>query len=423
MPAHACASGSPSFPSSLATLQAKSADSFVDSVGLNVHFSFSGPYLTYESQMLRALQSLGVRHLRDQMAWQGTSSGSPFYTVHKTLASYGIKTDYILTSIDYPMSQVTAYPSLVNDMEAIEPTNEYDASGASNWANAIRSQQETLANTVHGSSAFARVILLAPSMAQPLNASQIGDISGHADAGNLHAYFGGWNPGNSGTNGANNAGYFLKLSALYMPHKPAWVTETGYWSARVPYYGGAGVGESVMATYTPRELFAFWLAGVPRTYVYELIDSNTTDLFGLFSSNGTAKPAYYALKGLLNLLSDPGSTFAPGKLTYCVTGADTQVKQILFQKRDGSFYIALWVEAPSLNATNEADIIVPTQTLQVILGKAVQSATQYSWQTSGQVSTSSLMPGASFPVAVGPQLTILQLVPTHATTPPSRRRR
>jgi hypothetical protein len=361
--------------------------------------------------MLQALQSLGVRHVRDQMAWEGSSSNSPFYTVHKTLGSYGIKTDYILTSINYPMSQVQAYPSLVNDMEAVEATNEYDTSGASNWASAIRSQQTTLASTVRGSSAFANVKLLAPSLAQPQLASQIGNVAQYADAGNLHAYFGGWNPGNSGTNGANNAAYFLNQSALYMPSKPAWVTETGYWSTQAAYYGGAGTGATVMATYTPRELFAFWLAGVPRTYLYELIDSNTSSFFGLFSNNGTAKPAYYALKGLLNLLSDPGSTFTPTGLTYSVTGGNSQVQQILFQKRDGSFYLALWVEASSLNVATEANITVPTQSVQVQLGSAAQSVTQYAWQTSGQVTTSNLTPGTSVPVTIGPQLTILKLVP------------
>jgi hypothetical protein len=71
------ASASPSSSSSLTALQAKSADSSVDPVGANVHCSYyDGPYLTYEPHRLRALQSFGVRHVRDQMAWKDTPPSS-----------------------------------------------------------------------------------------------------------------------------------------------------------------------------------------------------------------------------------------------------------------------------------------------------------------------------------------------------------
>ncbi len=71
------ASASPSSSPSLAAVHAKSADSSVDPVGSNVHFSdYGGPYLTYEPHILQALQSFGVRHVRDQMSWKDTPPSS-----------------------------------------------------------------------------------------------------------------------------------------------------------------------------------------------------------------------------------------------------------------------------------------------------------------------------------------------------------
>ncbi len=130
---------------------AQPADSFVNSVGLNVHFSYYGSIYTAQTpQMISYIGQLNIRHLRDQMAWQGTSSSSAFYAVHDQLGNMGVKIDYILTALNYPMSQVAAYPGLVNDMEAVEAMNEYDASGDPSWVAEITAQQTALYGQIHG---------------------------------------------------------------------------------------------------------------------------------------------------------------------------------------------------------------------------------------------------------------------------------
>ncbi len=63
-----------------------------------------------------------------------------------------------------------------------------------------------------------------------MNATLLGDVSGISDAGNSHAYFAGWNPGNDGVNGKNNPAYFANKAAINSGSKPLWVTETGFWS-------------------------------------------------------------------------------------------------------------------------------------------------------------------------------------------------
>jgi hypothetical protein len=398
-----------SAPSSIPGVTAKSADSFVDSVGINVHFGYNNtPYYTLSSQLVTYLGQLGVRHLRDNMEWEGTTASSPLYAIHNQLGALGIKTDYILTSLTQPMSQVASFAGLVNDMEAVEATNEYDASGDANWVANITAQQTTLYNQIHGSTATKGVTVLAPALAQSYNDPQLGNLSAISDASNLHAYFAGWNPGNPGTGGAANAAYYLQY--VNDPGKPTWITETGYYSDHVPYGGGFGVGEALQATYTPRSMFQWWMAGATRSYTYELIDAiSSNNFWGLIRYDGTPKPAFYAAKNLLTLLSDPGAPFSPGSLAYSLSGASSQVQQLLFQKRDGSFYLALWVEAAGMNAITGADITVPQQTVLVALGNFPSTVTSYQWDATGTMTTTSLSQSQSVSVSVGPNITVLKI--------------
>lgn len=390
--------------------QAQAADAFVNSVGVNVHFGYYGTsYSSQTPQLISYLGQLNVRHVRDSMVWQGTAPSSPFYQVHDQLGTMGIKTDYILLSPSYPMSQVAAYPSLVNDLEAVEPTNEYDASGDPNWAQTITHQQIDLYNQIHGSAETQNITVIAPSLEQPQKASQLGNISAVADVGNTHAYFGGWNPGNDGTSGEANPAYFINLALVNAPTKPVWMTETGYWSVQAPYYGGDGVGEALMATYSPRLLFQTWLAGASRTYIYELADESSTSFFGLIRNDGSPKPAFYAVSNLLALLNDPGAAFTPGSLSYALSGASPQVHQLLFQKRDGSYYLALWVEAPGMNGATLQTISVPSQTVQILLGQFPSAVTSYQWSSAGTITTTSLSASQAISVSVGPNITVLKI--------------
>jgi len=389
---------------------AQAADAFVDSVGVNVHFGYYGTsYTSQTPQLISYLGQLNVRHVRDSMVWQGTATSSPFYQVHDQLGTMGIKTDYILLSPSFPMSQVAAYPSLVNDLEAVEPANEYDASGDPNWAQTITQQETDLYNQIHGSAETQNITVIAPSLEQPQNASQLGNISAIADVGNTHAYFGGWNPGNAGTGGEANPTYYINLALVDVPAKPVWMTETGYWSVQAPYYGGDGVGEALMATYTPRLLFQSWLAGASRTYIYELADESSTSFFGLIRNDGSAKPAFYAVSNLLALLNDPGAAFTPGSLSYALSGASPQVHQLLFQKRDGSYYLALWVEAAGMNGASLQTTAVPSQTVQILLGQFPAAVTSYQWSSAGTITTTTLSASQAISVSVGPNITVLKI--------------
>jgi hypothetical protein len=390
-------------------VQAKSADSFVDAVGLNVHFGYLGSiYTSQTAQLLSYLGHLHVRHLRDQMFTLESSSANTLFSIHNQLGKMGMKTDYGITSIDFPISEISQYPGLVNDMEALEATNEYDASGDTSWASKILAQQSALYQQTRGSTAMENVIVIAPSLAQPEYAAQLGDISAISDTGNSHAYFQGWNPNNPGAH-INNTSYFLRLAEVNVPAKPTWVTETGFWTVEGQYWGGIGDGEQLSATYAPRVLLEFWLAGAQRTYVYELADESDITFFGLLRNDGTPKPAFYAVSNLLGLLDDPGPPITPGSLAYQLSGASPLVHEALFQKRDGSYYLALWVEAPGLDPATLAVSAVPSQTVQVILGQFPEGVISYQWNASGTMVTAALQASQSISVSIGPNLTILKI--------------
>ena len=66
--------------------------------------------------------------------------------------------------------------------------------------------------------------------------------------------------------------------------------------------------------------------------------------FGLFDNDGkTMKPAGHAMANLIGLLADPGPAFQPGRLDFVVSGDNVQT--ILLQKRDGEFWLALWLSS------------------------------------------------------------------------------
>jgi hypothetical protein len=152
--------------------------------------------------------------------------------------------------------------------------------------------------------------------------------------------------------------------------------------------GHRPVSERVAGIYVPRLLLDYFgqlsSSGqtVKRTFLYELIDQGTSltniqHRFGLLRNDLSEKPAYKALKNLLALLADPGPAFAPGLLDYSLESATSDVRRLLLQKRDGSFWLALWREADVWNESTGGDLHPGEQRVTVRLARPVASATAY----------------------------------------------
>ena len=389
--------------------KAGSADDFVNSVGINVHLNYlDTPYANFP-QVLQALQQLGVRHVRDGLidtTWPG------YYDRHNQLGRSGIKGTFI-TSPAQSAALLLAYPARMRDsFEAYEAPNEYDQSSDPTWAATLTSFVAKLDRTVKGNSISSRFSVIGPSLTRQDSYAKIRGICSF-DFENLHNYFGGHNPGTVGwgANGYGSISWNLSNVSTDCSGKPVITTETGY---QTDLTLNQGIPEDVAAKYVPRIFLEQWLHGIQRTYLYELIDrppggAAADSGYGLLRSDLSFKPAYSSLMNLLHLLADPGSAYADQPLHFVLTGDVSRVDHALFEKRNGHFYLAIWVEEPSYDVDRKQAI--PVAARHVVLqtdGKV--NVLSHAFDQSGAMRTTSLGISATHPVEVSDSVTILEVV-------------
>jgi len=386
------------------------ADAFVQSIGIDAHFS-QGPYNgSQESTVVRLLTASGIRHIREGMV------GSLVPTV-QSLAASGIRATYV-TDINMSDSAIKSWPNIVgNSFEAYEGPNEPNYLGG-NWASRTRSFMQRLNADVKGTPSLSGFPILAPAVSG--GETQLGDISALVDYGNIHDYFATYNPGTPGWGNYHPAGvygslaYNVNTERSVSGSKPIMATETGYGST--PTGTSSYLDDATAAKYITRTYFVHYNAGVARTFAYEFLDQNTTGLpftnNGLVDINMRPKPAYKALQAIIADLADPGATsFSATPLSYQLTGNLANVQHTLLQKSDGSYYLALWLEVQSWSRGQAS--AVPAQTVNVVTQNALSSASVMQLDDTGNATTSALtgMPGHSISVPVRDRISIIRLVP------------
>jgi hypothetical protein len=400
-------------------VQAYQSDSFVDSIGVVTHLTYTNTnyYLEWPT-VFNDLESLGVRHIRD--GYYDWTPGTPFFAEHQQLASAHIKTDYVIpyNSSTTP-SAIESIASQVGDMEAVEAPNECDVAG-----NCGSTEAESLDNmlsfmpTVDAAGSGLNMPVLGPSFATYTTYSQVGDIASETTDNNLHVYFGGRNPGSSGWGGLDAEGnaygsipFWLDMANEDAPGVPVMITETGYmmFSDDPPQYS---IPPSTGASYIPRTLLLTYMQGVKRTYIYELLDEVSSPGYGLIDDSMNPKPAFLAVENLIANLWDEGPSFAPGKLAYSLTGGDSALKQVLFQKRDGSFWLVLWLEQSSYDEVNLVDTPVTPEQLNLELKSNYVVANVGTIENTGDMNWISTNPaGSTETITVSDAVTILKILP------------
>ncbi len=346
-----------------APVTAISADGFVDSFGTNVHWIQSS-YLQNYTTLEARLSDLGIRHVRDG-ASVGTGPNNAAFTPATNLYNHlGVDTNWITgwrtggypapldpTKVGQEISTVKANVPL-GSIGAFEGPNEYDLSHDSretNWAGTLDTYQQNLFSTVNGDSQLAAKPVLAPSLTSAGAYTSAGNLDSSIDSAVLHLYQSSRPPGTAGwgSNGYGSITYALNYCAYVQSpaHKPVWATECGY-----AYSGTDFITEAVAAKYIPRMLAEFAVRGVQRTYNYELC----SDQWGLLRGDLSTRPSFLAVKNLLNLLNDNSwdttnkrwtqPSFTAGSLDYALSGTTANVHQLLLEKRNGVFYLALWQE-------------------------------------------------------------------------------
>jgi hypothetical protein len=389
-------------------LIALQSDSFVDSVGVNMHVgdTTGSTYQTNPTLVQQEITRLGLRHARDE--FDSTYQQSGGYAKMAAIAKNGTKFNLIadprlMGAASGVLTQISEVG--VSTVESVEGPNEYDISGDPNWQSVVTAYQASLYSTI----AKAYPVLGFSIEAADTSAfPEIGNQSANMDFGSMHSYS---YPGDDQAP-LSTASHFasnVSNANIVASPKSLYATEYGYYTSTPP-----GVSQLAQSKYVPRAFLGYLAAGIKRTYVYELLDefavpSNTEDNFGLVTTAGVEKPAFTSLMNLMALLADPGATFQPGSLPLTITGVTANVNTLLFQKRNGNYYLAIWVEENSYNTSTKADIQNPMQFVIVSVPSGVASWNLYDPSISTTAQSSGT--GSNIGVNVPDYPLILEIVP------------
>ena len=181
----------------------------------------------------------------------------------------------------------------------------------------------------------------------------------------------------------------LDINHLY--GKRIQATEGGYHNI----YQSGGLSEEAEGKYAGRMFAEFFRRGIYRTYWYELVDEGQPGpegAFGLLRNNVSEKSAFRAVKNLIAILNDRGPDFKPDSLNYIFDGSVNNMREILFQKRNGDFYLMIWLEVASWDPQTTTDLYPPPQEVLLTLlnNHNISSGTLYAFNNSADVNTFTL---------------------------------
>ena len=384
--------------------QAKRADDFVDSIGVNAHFNYDGVYSDFAAASAQ-LGALGLRHLR----FSGTDAKS-ISQINTLYTKYGIRDLFGTgTSSAIPPADLAAIMGKLHGaVEAVEGPNEIDIKqwddathGFNKWftykgltnsdGNLIASREyiTDVYDLFQTSPALKTILVGSPSVAFPENSKGLAPLP-RVDVLTMHSYAGGALPSDQmDTRWLPNT---VKMVGDDSPKRAVWATESGYHTALQSTNQQPPISEAAGAKYFPRLLAEYFNRGIVHTYTYELYDQGTNlaeqeQNWGLVRHDHTPKPAYIAEKNLIALLGEAKWDAAakvwrkrplkPGTLSFALSGDTQDVHHTLLQKADGDFYLLLWQEVYSFDRGTKKDIVNPPAAVTLTLGQSVTRAATY----------------------------------------------
>jgi hypothetical protein len=390
-----------------ATVEAKSAASFVDSIGVNTHTYYDDTvYYSQFGTIEQRLRELGIHHIRENLVPDRPDQ----YKHLNELAAAGIKSTLILGSPKDGAAGLGELTSILSSdlrgsVDAVEGPNEYDLAGGSGWMGELGPYQAQLYSAIKSDPALSSLPVIGPALGN--TNSDGSDVSGSLDYGNIHSYPNGEEP-------EDNVPRMLTMASDMSGSKPVMATETGYHTA-VNWSGDhKPVSEAAQATYMPRLFLDYFSRGVTRTFSYELVDEfpnagadEPESNFGLLRNDLSPKPAFTALRNLTSILADSGS--APGgSLDYTVAGDTDALQQLLLQKSDGSYYLALWRDESVWDNQSRTPETASSGAVKLSFAQSFGAIEEFAPNSSAQA-LRALPAGSTASVNVGPQVTMIRL--------------
>ncbi len=385
---------------------AEKAEKFVDSVGINIHLNYAdSAYSLRFAEVRAALQDLHVRHLREGLV---LSPHAGYYAHLNELGTLGMKSIMITEPRDDAGVMSAFHAKVPNLVEGYEAPNELDASKDPRWDETLRMYLPVL----YRAAANQGLPVIGPSLVKRESYATLGDVSSLITVGNLHNYPGGRNPGTHGwgANGYGSLPYHQRNVQQYAGGLPIITTETGYTNDQNV---ANSVPESVAAKYFPRLLLFQFLSGIKRTYIYELLSSGKED-YGLMTRDCERKPAFRAVKSLMEMLDDHDRRAKADDLAYELSSDSHDMQHLLFQKSDGRFFLAMWIETPSYDVNAKRSVAVESHAATLRLPWEPSSVHLHHWTANGDVETTEPSAGKTITVPVGDCLSVLELAPSKA---------
>jgi hypothetical protein len=361
-------------PGPAAAADVRPADAFVDSIGVNTHMTYVDTAYRDRGELVDKLAEAGIRHVRDGLSWDTQYA----YDTFNDLASRGIHATFIMgdpTERNDTLDELLTVlrTNVSHAVEAVEGPNEYSHSGDPLWAVHLRAYQERLYAAVNDDPELQRLPVLAPSLITWQDHEQLGDLEDALDFGNKHSYPGGDVP-------EANLSDELSVAAKVSGDRPVYVTETGYHNAVATNDGHRPVSEKAAATYVPRMYLEYFRRGIVRTFAYELVDEwpdsdrrNQESNFGLLRNDYSEKPAFRSLANLISILKDGAGSGRLRPLDFEVADAPTDLRQLVLQKSDRSYYLILWRAIPVWDRDSRADLDPGEVSVTVRLGRGARA--------------------------------------------------
>ncbi len=106
--------------------------------------------------------------------------------------------------------------------------------------------------------------------------------------------------------------------------------------------------------------------GIAYTFIYMLRDDSTQGYWGLFDTNYQPKKSGTYLHNLTTVLAGAGAGGMPGRLNYSIAKEPQTVHDLLLQKGDGTFALAVWDDRPG-GGTDDVtvNLVTPRATVRI----------------------------------------------------------
>jgi hypothetical protein len=360
---------------------------FLQTLGINTHLSYPGtPYYGQPQSVITALQYLGINTIRDQPP--AYTSDPTTAAANNAVAAAGVQFDALLLSngpvdiIDTLSTTATFEQTYPGSIAAIEGPNEVNGTPVTyegltdTYAASIQVTQDLWA-AVQANSSLNTTPVYALTLSNGITGvraaeKQLGNLAPYVTYGNAHIY-----ACCSNNVWQEDMPYWLPILEQDTPGMPMVITETGYATV------AGNVDEVSAAKYNLNTFCEDALNGIAQTYLYELVDQNSSatdtnagDHYGEFHDDWTPKTGATAIHNLTTILQSAGSGTASTLLNLSVSGLPATGRTLLLGSST-AFDIAVWIDATVYDPTNDVDIAAPAYSVAVNLGATFGSVVVY----------------------------------------------